>query len=164
MDSNINRISFELSADDQQAVKDAIQVIEDKLMPHLIALNVSDRRSLYKMGKAAIPFVSKAGEYARQDLNRPVYLDVDEMQRDLSAVEQLADIARSINRINSNLDDSIMAAGAEAYAAALTYYHSVKAAAKARVPGAQAIYEDLYATIPARGGSKKSAEPTEQTA
>lgn len=36
-----------------------------------------------------------------------------------------------------------MLAGSEAYAAALSYYNSVKMASKLNVNGAKAIYEDL---------------------
>jgi len=42
-----------------------------------------------------------------------------------------------------NLPDTEMLSGSEAYVAALTYYNSVKQAAKMNVPSAKAIYEDL---------------------
>lgn len=163
MDSNIHRISFTMSDDDRKAVNDAIQVLRDKLLPQLISLSTGDRRSLHKMGDAAMPFVTKATNYAANDPKCPTFLDVAEMQHDLDVVEILNGFARTLNVINSNLDDSIMAAGSEVYASALVYYQAVKAAARARVSGAQAIADDLAASIPVHSGPRK-ATPTAGTA
>lgn len=41
------------------------------------------------------------------------------------------------------VDDTIMAAGSDAYHIALTFYNSVKNAANAGVPGTDNIYNDL---------------------
>ncbi len=157
MDNNVNRISLELPDADQQAIAAAIQVLQDKLMPHLIALAPEDRSSLPKMGDKSVAFVRKAASYARADAGRPGYLDLDEMDRDIGAVEILSTFARPLAQITSNLDDSILAAGAEAYGAALTYYNAVKAAARSRVPGAQAIADDLGQRFAGRISAAKPA-------
>lgn len=156
MDSNVNRISLKLSDADRQAIEAAIQVVWDKLTPHLVALTPEDRGGLPKMGDKTIAFVRKAAEYARADQAlRPSYLDMDEMDRDLGTVELLNRLQRPLAQIAANLDDSIMAAGGEAYAAALAYYQAVKGAARARVPGAQPIADDLAQRFPGRGAGRK---------
>ena len=155
MDNNVNRISLELSDSDDQAITAAIQVLQEKLLPHLIALTPEDRSGLHKMGDRTVAFVRKAADYARADSHRPTFLDMEEMDRDLGAVQKLSAYARTLDQLTSNLDDSIMAAGAEAYAAALIYYQSTKAAARSRVPGAQAILDELSQSLPARGAAKK---------
>lgn len=45
--------------------------------------------------------------------------------------------------ICENVNDTEMISGSEAYVAALTYYNSVKAAAKRNVPSSKAISDDL---------------------
>jgi len=160
MDSNINRISLELPDSNRQAIAAAIQVLQEQLLPHLIALSPEDRGSLHKMGDRTVSFVRKAAAHlpthcARADAHRPSFLDMEEMDRDLSAVQTLTGFARTLGQIASNLDDSIMAAGAEAYAAALVYYQSTKAAARSRVPGAQAILDELSQSLPVHSGPRK---------
>ena len=51
------------------------------------------------------------------------------------------------------MEDSMTQAGSEAYVAALAFYQSVKGAAKAKVPGADAIYNDLNSRFPGRRSS-----------
>ena len=155
MDSNVNRISLELPDSNRQAIAAAIQVLQEQLLPHLIALSREDRSSLHKMGDRTVAFVRKAADYAQADAHRPSFLDMEEMDRDLSAVQTLTGFARTLGQIASNLDDSIMAAGAEAYAAALVYYQSTKAAARSRVPGAQAILDELSQSLPVHSGPRK---------
>lgn len=53
-----------------------------------------------------------------------------------------------------NLDDTTTQAGSESYTAALTYYNSVKQAAKLSVPGSKAIYEDLRKRFASNGNRK----------
>jgi hypothetical protein len=159
VDSNINRISLNLSDEDRLAIEAAIQVLRDKLQPHLIALVPEDRSSLPKMGDKTVAFVRKAAHYARADAARPAYLDVEEMERDLGAVDILSTLHRPLAQIVANLDDSVMAAGAEAYSAALAYYHSIKGAARARVPGAQAIADDLSQRFANRMSNGKTPVP-----
>jgi hypothetical protein len=154
MDSNINRISLNLTDADWQAA--AIQLLRDKLQPHLIALAPADRGGLPKMGDKTVAFVRQATDYARTDSAlRPTYLGLDEMDRDLGAVDILNSLQRPLTQVVAHLDDSIMAAGAEAYAAALAYYQAVKGAARARVPGAQAIADDLGQRFSNRGTASK---------
>ena len=135
--------------------------MQDKLQPHLIALAPEDRSGLPKMGDKTVAFVRKAAAYlpthsARADRAlRPTYLDMDEMNRDLGAVDILVSLQRPLAQIAANLDDSIMAAGAEAYVAALAYYQAVKGAARARVPGAQPIADDLGQRFPGRSAASK---------
>ena len=57
--------------------------------------------------------------------------------------QQLIPIYRLILPLENKLNDTTMEAGAESYITSLSYYNSVKLAAKSDVPGAKAIYEDL---------------------
>jgi len=62
---------------------------------------------------------------------------------DMKVHGQLMPLLRTVKQLCDGLDDTIMEAGAESYVNALSYYNSVKQAAKMNVPGAKAIYDDL---------------------
>jgi hypothetical protein len=59
-----------------------------------------------------------------------------------------------IKQLEEAVEDTIMAAGSEAYHAALAFYHNVQAAAKDDIPGAKAIVENLKTRFP--GGKRRS--------
>jgi hypothetical protein len=88
MNSSLNRISLAIPEADLQAVRDALQVLQDKLLPHLLTLAPEERRELPKMGDKTVALVRKAANYARADGSlRPSYLDLEEMERDIQAVD-----------------------------------------------------------------------------
>ncbi|MBN1251297.1 MAG: hypothetical protein JXA16_04115 [Bacteroidales bacterium] len=139
-----NRISIHISEEDIAAVKSAIQVLQDKLMPHLVTLSVDERHSLTKMGDKNFAFVSKCKDYMEQNPGlAPQYIDLEEMKVDMAAVETLRSIQNTVAQINSSIDDSMMLSGSEAYVAALSFYHNVKGATRMNVAGAKNIYDDL---------------------
>lgn len=83
-------------------------------------------------------------DYAREDEKfLPPYTDLDEVHKDWNAVKNLVPMLRDIKQIESNLNDTVMVAGSEAYLGALSYYNSVKYASKLNVADAKIIYEDL---------------------
>ena len=50
---------------------------------------------------------------------------------------------RDLKQLESNLNDTLMVAGSEAYVGALSYYNSVKYGPRLNVADAKVIYEDL---------------------
>uniref|UniRef100_UPI00404AEA80 hypothetical protein n=1 Tax=Fulvivirga sp. TaxID=1931237 RepID=UPI00404AEA80 len=142
--STENVISIEIPSGDLQVVKDALALIQTTLAPYLLAITPEQRQKLAKMGDGTEPFVSKVMDYAVSDPQfAPPYMEVTEMEKDFKAVGDLLPILRTVDQLQSNLDDTTMMAGSEAYIAALSYYNSVKMAAKMNVPGAKIIYDDL---------------------
>ncbi len=164
MNSSLNRISLDIPEADLQAVRDALQVLQDKLLPHLLAPVPDERRELPKMGDKTVAFVRKAVEYARADASlRPSYLDVEEMEGDLQAVDILASMQRPLGQLLAGLDDSVLAAGSEVYSGALAYYQAVKGAARARVQGAETIANDLRKRFPGRARTRSGEAPAAPT-
>jgi hypothetical protein len=160
MNSSLNRISLAISEADLQAVRDALQVLQDKLLPHLLTLAPEERRELPKMGDKTVAFVRKAADYARADGSlRPSYLDLEEMERDIQAVDDLSTLQRPLAQLVTGLEDSMLAAGSEAYGAALAYYQAIKGAARARVQGAEAIANDLGQRFPGRPRPHRGEAP-----
>lgn len=154
-----NRISVNIPEEDLAAIKSAIQVLQDKLMPHLVTLSIDDRHSLVKMGDKNTAFVSKCKEYIEQNPTLvPQYIDIKEMKIDLAAVETLRALLNPILQITSALDDSIMLSGSEALIPALSFYHHVKGAARVNVAGSKNIVDELKKQF-AKKSRKKDEEP-----
>jgi len=96
------------------------------------------------MSDKTIPFVEKTLNYAETVPKfAPPYMNVDELKVDFTAVKELSAILNPLVGVTSKLDDSKMISGSEAYISALSYYNSVKLAAKMDIPDAKPIYDDL---------------------
>jgi hypothetical protein len=118
-----NRIGANLSPADKEAVLAAIATIKQKL-PFLTDLAPEERRALPKMGDKSRAFVSKAAEVAAQNPDfLPRSFDVDEMRRDVELFEALQPIALALTQLQELVDDTLLEAGSEAYAAALVVYN-----------------------------------------
>jgi hypothetical protein len=139
-----NKIDFVIP---EEAVDSAIERLNEAaavLQPYLIALTPEERMTIPKMSDKTMPFVEKSLEYCQSAPQfAPPYLDRDALDGDFEVTRQLTTIFRIVKALNDGLSDTIMEAGGEAYINALSYYNSVKQAAKMNVPGAKSIYEDL---------------------
>jgi hypothetical protein len=153
-----NSVSIQISDADMDKVLDALKTIDAILKPYLVALTPAERQALPKMSDKTTPFVEKCLEYAQTNPQfAPSYMNVGELLIDMKAVNDLTKILRPIEQLNENLNDTTMLSGSEAYTAALTYYNSVKQAAKMNVPNAKTIYEDLVKRF------EKSSKKKEKT-
>jgi hypothetical protein len=139
-----------------------IDEILASLGPYLLALTPAERQGLSKMGEKSISFVEKAYDFARHNPALvPPYLNMDEFGVDFADAHGLWTLLNTVQQLEENIDDTEMAAGSEAYAAARAFYESVKAAAKQDIPGAKAIYAELRTRFPKnkrRGGDNGITE------
>jgi hypothetical protein len=125
-----NRISATLSDTDQQAVMAAIQTIRQKL-PFLIDLTPEERHDLPKMGDKSRAFVEQALNVATQNEDiLPRSFDVAEMRRDVELIGALAPIIAVVAQLLELLEDTYIAAGSDAYTAALHVYQFARSAGK----------------------------------
>jgi len=142
--ANENVVSIQISPEDLKRTLSAIAEIEAILKPYLIALKPDERRKLPKMGDKSIPFVEKVTEYAASNPEFvPAYMNVNDLNVDYKAVNDLTLLMRPIDQLFNGLNDTTLLSGSEAYANALTYYNSVKEASKKNVPNAKTIFDDL---------------------
>ncbi len=136
-----NHISATLVKADRDAVMAAITTIKEKL-PFLLDPTVEQRKSLPKMGDKSRAFVSKALEVATQNPDfLPRSFDLDEMRRDVELFESLYPILLSVTQLQELVDDTCMAVGCDAYAAALTVYNFAKASGKGS--GLDALVDEM---------------------
>jgi hypothetical protein len=114
------------------------------------------------MGEKTISFVEKAYDFAQQNPNLvPPYLYMAAFGVDFGDAHGLWTLVNSIRQLEENAGDTEMAAGSEAYQAALVFYKSVKMAAAQDIPGAKAVYEELRTRFP--GGKRKTGETGTET-
>ena len=143
-----------------QAVDLATQ-LNTLLAPYMQALTAAERHGILKMGDKTIAFVNKALDYAQtQPQFAPTYMNTKELANDVEVVDGLTRIEQPVVNLASQLNDTIMIGGSEAYVAALMYYNSVKEAVKRNVPAAKAIYDDLKARFDRAHEKKAPEKPT----
>jgi len=139
-----NRVSLQIPSEILTEINTLIQNASAKLSPYLISLTPVERKTIPKMKDASMSFVEKALAYSESNPQfAPPYLNVPEMRIDLKAASDLTTVFRPLEQLYSLMNDTIMLCGSEAYTASLTYYNSVKFAAKKNISGAKVIYDDL---------------------
>jgi hypothetical protein len=154
-----NRVSIKVADADNTAAIESIAKLKTVLSPYLISLTSEERQQLPKMKDKTIGFVTKVIGYIPTNPEfAPPYLNTGELTKDLAAVNELNNYLNPLRQIVAGLDDTVMEAGSEAYVAALSYYNSVKQAAKTNVPNAKTIYEDLKQRFPGRSSKEETTE------
>lgn len=153
-----NLISVSMDDKDVAEINAAISVLKEKLLPRLRALNPDERRELPKMGDKTVAFVQKALEHcsANPEL-APQFLDTSEFGKDMNAVESLRCFHAPLEQIVEGLNDTMLLAGSDAYAAALMFYNTVKTAKNSNIAKAGVIYDDLSARFPGRPSKAAAA-------
>lgn len=137
----LTSISATLTPADRDAVISAVAIIKAKL-PFLVDLSADDRKALPKMGDKSRAFVSKALEVATQNPDfLPRSFDLEEMRKDVQLFEALYPLLMSLTQMQELVDDTCLAVGSEAYAAALAVYGYAKASGD--VAGLDAIVGEM---------------------
>ena len=158
-----NRISTTIPGDVVTRVTENLNQIKTLLQPYVQGLTVQERRRLPKMGDDSFTFVSKVTDYCNSNPEFcPSYVDVDELATDFSLADELKTVRDLCEQIFSNVDDTILLAGSEAYASSLMYYGSVKGAAKTGQANAKPIYDDLRQRFSGMGKKKTAGNGNRQ--
>jgi hypothetical protein len=149
-------ISATLAQTQKDAVLQAIATIKENL-PFLVDLSADDRKALPKMGDKSRAFVSKALEVATQNPEfLPRSFDLDEMRKDVQLFEALYPLLLSLMQLQDLLDDTSLAVGSEAYAAALQVYNYAKASGQGT--GLDTMVEEMGQRFARRNKKVKSQQ------
>jgi hypothetical protein len=139
-----------------QTAQTSLNDLNALLSPYELQLTPDERRSMLVMGDKTLGFVEKAYEFAQQNPTLvPAYLDMAEFGIDKADATGLRTLLNTAQQVVEGIADTEMAAGSEAYHAALVFYNSVKVAAAQDVYGAKAVYDELKKRFP--GSKRKSA-------
>ncbi|AFY45031.1 hypothetical protein [Nostoc sp. PCC 7107] len=151
-------ISATLSQTDRDALLQAIATIKEQL-PFLIDLSNEERKALPKMGDKSRAFVSKALEVATQNPEfLPRSFDLDEMRKDVQLFEALYPLLLSLTQLQELVDDTSLAVGSEAYAAALQVYNYAKASGQGG--GLETVLEEMGQRFVRKSRKVKSQSAT----
>lgn len=155
---NINRLHSTIDQVDFDAVISAFQTIESTL-PFLIGLTAEERKVLPKINVDNKIFTEDAINAAVHNPDFiPRFLNVSEMQTDLTLFEQLDQLMGVANRVAEKISDTRMLAGSESFISALTAYRAFETAANSGMPGADLIYQQLRERF-LHGGGAPDPEP-----
>lgn len=139
-----NRISLSISDTEKANILQAVNALAALLQPLLIALDADDRKRLAKIGDGTIPFMQKVEQYVETNPEFvPAFVGVAEFKKDLRTFTDLREVLRPMLQMVSNLEDTAMLSGADAYDVGRAFYNSVQQGKKLNVPNAGVIYEDL---------------------
>jgi hypothetical protein len=153
-----NRLNITATAAQVTAVKNALQAIQTNL-PFLVGLTMDERKSLLAIDVNNKTFTEDAINAAANNPTLvPSYISVPNMQADLTLFNQLDELLMLANQLCERIDDTKLLAGAEAYNASRLFYKAVQTAAKAGVPSADSIAQQLSTRYANQG--KANNEPT----
>ncbi len=142
--ANDNIVSITIPTEELKKATDALNVAKGILEKYLVSLTPEQRTALPKMGDKTTPFVEKITEYVKSSPEFvPNFMNIANLEVDYKAVNDLTSLYRTCEQLTSNLNDSILISGSEAFSNALIYYNSVKQASKNNVPNAKIVFEDL---------------------
>ena len=124
--STANRVSAEIPAAVITDVSAKLNEVRNLLQPYLEALTPDERQTLPKMSDKTIAFVTKIQTYSGSNPEFvPAFMSVSEFTTDMHVVQQLKPILDLCMQLCSNIDDTSMLAGSEAYTAGLIFYNSI---------------------------------------
>lgn len=139
-----NKINFIIPEEVITDVTSKLNDVVNQLRPYLIALTPQERTEIPKMSDGTLPFVQKCLGYCQSNPEfAPAFVDFEGLMADMKVYDQLQPIYRLVLQLENKLNDTSMEAGAESYVSSLSYYNSVKYAARMDAPGAKAIADDL---------------------
>lgn len=160
---NDNRISAEVTAANKAVIMTKLTEIK-ALLPFLLNLTKDERIQLPKLATASLEFDEQCASYMATAPNLvPPFVDVAEVAKDRALRLVLADLFRETKKLCEQLDDTLMLVGSEVWMADLSFYQTVRQAARRDVLGADTIYDDLKARFPGVSGDPEEEEPTPPT-
>ncbi len=159
---NDNRISAEVTAANLALFLTKITEMK-AITPFLINLTKDERIKMAKLGAASLAFDEQCASYMASAPNLvPPFVDPAEATKDRSLRLALATMVRESKKLCEMLEDTLMQVGSEIWLADLSFYQTVRQAAKRNVPGADTIYDDLKERFPGVAGDPEE-EPVPPT-
>jgi hypothetical protein len=150
-------ISASLTQSDRDEVLLAVATIKSKLS-FLIDLSAEERKTKAKMGDKSRAFVTKALEVATQNPDfLPRSFDLEEMRKDVQLFEAMYPIVVALTQLSELVDDTALAAGSEAYTAALQVYNYAKASGQGS--GLDAVVSEMGQRFARKPRKAKVQEP-----
>jgi hypothetical protein len=137
-------VSYAFTEDDFTALKQQINDIDVKVDEFAIELHIDNKRELKTLGDRSLPFTEQSFLLATQQKHLvPSFVNMDEFGKDLTLFKQCKELIKLLEVILERLNDTSIAAGADAFLTARKFYDAVKAAVKSNIPGASVAFDEL---------------------
>jgi len=115
-----------------------------ELMPFAVGLSSRDRLTYPALGSKGTQFVQRSLESMRQNPSLvPAFVDVKSIESSYAMYNNLLGIVESVQQLERLVTDTMHVAGSSSRSQAFEFYNSVQRGAKANVPGAQIVFENL---------------------
>lgn len=142
--STPNQFNADIPQEVIDSVTEKLKQCQEALTPYLLGLTAKERQTLFKMGNKTVATVQKVDSYLKSNPEfAPAYMDQQEFQKDIKAVNQLEEISNLSLQLSTDINDTRMLAGSEALMASMLYYGQIKEAYSKGIAKARPIYEDL---------------------
>jgi hypothetical protein len=139
-----NLISVSFTPAELAALDTAFTAIETTLQGKVINLTPDERRRYGSISNEMTPWMDKCRGYMAQLPGIvPNYIDQAELDADMQARRDLIPRLMRAKSILESIDDTAVLLGSDVLTNCLAFYRSVKAAAKANVPGSTTVHQDL---------------------
>ena len=115
-----------------------------------------------KFGGASMAFDEQCASYMASAPNLvPPFVDPAEVAKDRALRLVLAEIVRELRKLTEMADDTLMLVGSELWLGDVSFYQTVKQAARRNVLGADTIYDDLKERFPGAAGDEEETPDEE---
>lgn len=149
-------IDASITPADLQAIRDDFASVLQKL-PFLINLTKQERQSLPKAGPDSVSFVENSLTASRSHSDiLPARFDSAGFKNDVDLLVALTELAALAESVFSQIDDTRLAVGSEAFQGASEVYKYVKTAA-GKTPGLKPVADQLGERF--KKASKKTKPP-----
>jgi hypothetical protein len=162
-----NLIDLALPPDVLQNCQGALSLLIETLPLYLVDIGPDDRRRLAKGGPTSTDFVHRGMALIRaMPQYKPGFVEVDEFQRDLDAMELLDVMKDQLRKCLDLVEDSLMLARSDAYATVRAFYKALRAAEAIGSLDAKVAADDLASRLPqaarARPAPKTGTPPKDE--
>ncbi len=149
-----NLISTAFTAEEVEAINQALTTIETTIQGKMINLTPEERQIYGKLGNRTENWVKKVTGYMEQKPELvPFYINKAEFDKDVKVREEILPMMRRITSIQESLDDTSKLLSTDIFNAAIAYYRNIKLISQQNVPGTSNIYKDLADQFPGRSSA-----------
>ena len=136
-----------ISKEEVKKALNSIEAMKVVLNPYLAKLSTGERNRVHKLTADTIQFIKKTIDYTEAiNTLTPNFIDVEELKSDYQTIRLLTEILGPLKQLCSDLNDTILLSGQEAYKSSLNYLYSKEEEAKDN-PEADIIYRELSSCL-----------------
>ena len=130
-----------------------------ELLPMKVGLSARERMTNPALGSKGTQFVQRAVESMRQNPSLlPAFVELSSVESSYAMYNNMLGVVESIQQVERLASDAMHIAGNDARNQSLEFYNSVQRGAKANVPGAQSVFENLKTRFKNVGRSRATAK------